>query len=321
MQLKIISTLIFLAVVCLVIGIYRLRIQGQEYIKQRLENAAKGLREDADEQSNKPHLFDMTVLFRAMGRSFTNFSFSYKLAMQLSKADLLFRVEEFIGLNIITTLVGGLLGILLSGSVIYILLFAIIGALIPGLFLYRKKQTRAKVINDEIGESMTGMSNSLRAGYSFQQAMDLVSKETSGPLAKEYQRTMREINLGITTEQALLNLIERVGNEDLELMISAVLIQRQIGGNLAEIFDKIADTIRQRIRMKGEIKTLTAQGRISSWIIGGIPVFILGVLSLLNPAYIAMFFNSTLGLMLLAGAAVSEFIGFMFIRKITNIEF
>ncbi len=151
--------------------------------------------------------------------------------------------------------------------------------------------------------------------------MDSVGKETHGPLGKEYRRTLREINLGVTTDQALQNLINRVQNEDLELMISSVLIQRSIGGNLAEMFDKIADTIRQRIRMKGEVKVLTAQARVSSWIIGFMPIALILVISMINPGFLSFFFESTTGMIVLAVAAVSELIGFMLIRKITNIEF
>jgi tight adherence protein B len=240
---------------------------------------------------------------------------------ELRKADILLRLEEFLGLNLLTAVAGFLLGLLLSpNNTVLILLFTLIGTLFPSFMVWRKKKAREAELNEQIGESLTGMANSLRAGYSFQQAMDLVSKETTGPLASEYRRTIREINLGVTTDEALHNLVERANNEDLELMISAVLIQRQIGGNLSEIFDKIVDTIRQRIRLKGEIKTLTAQGRISGIIVGLLPFFLFFILLIISPDYIGALIKSPIGWILLGGAVVSEIIGFMLIRKITNIE-
>jgi len=247
-------------------------------------------------------------------------SFTSKLEFDLGKADILLSVEEFIGLNILTTLSGGLIGILIFGSGTYTILLAILGAIIPYFVIQHKKKARAAFLNDQIAESLTGMSNSLRAGYSFQQAMDLVSKEGTGPLPTEYRRTLREINLGITTEQALQNLVQRAANDDMELMISAVLIQRQIGGNLAEIFDKIAETIRQRIQLQGEVKTMTAQGRFSGLVLALLPVILGLIISLLDPGYLGVIFENQIGWILIGGAIVSELIGFFIINKITDIK-
>ena len=316
----IVSILIFFAVSFLLIGSNRLRVGKKEDITQRLDKLVHVPQEGADDKANLP-VFEINKVFSAVGKNFSGLSFTKKLETDLDKADILLRVDEFIGLSIFTTLGGGVLGLAFAGNSTYALIGAGLGLILPGLFVYRQKLKRSDMLSEEIGESLTGMSNSLRAGYSFQQAMDLISKETQGPLGKEYRRTLREINLGVTTDQALQNLVNRVQNEDLELMISTVLIQRSIGGNLAEIFDKIADTIRQRTRMKGEVKVLTAQGRMTAWILGLMPVFMLIVLSMMSPDYISMFFETTLGMMLLGGAAVAVVIGFIVIRKVTDIEF
>lgn len=316
----IISVLIFLALSLLIVGSNRLRLEQKEGLTKRLDKMVSG---SEDESHGKPQMptFELNKLFRSVGKGFLGLSFTKKIETELDKADILLRVEEFIGMNICAAAGGGLLVFLITNNTTYAALGLLLGASLPGLFVYRQKLKRAELLSEEIGDSLTGMSNSLRAGYSFQQAMDLISKETQGPLGKEYRRTLREINLGVTTDQALQNLVKRVNNEDMELMISTVLIQRSIGGNLAEVFDKIADTIRQRIRMKGEIRVLTAQGRISSWVLGVMPIFLLIVISLINPDYIKMFFETPLGWGLLAYAAVSEVIGFIIIKKITNIEF
>jgi len=316
----IISVLIFLALSLLFIGVNSLRTEQKKGLTKRLDNLVSN---PDDENQGTPGMptIEINKLFSSVGKSFAGLSFTKKLETELDKADILLRVEEFIGMNIFAALGGGLLVFLLTNNTMFALLGLLLGALLPGLFVYRKKLQRAEMLSEEIGESLTGMSNSLRAGYSFQQAMDLIAKETQGPLGKEYRRTLREINLGVTTEQALQNLVSRVNNEDMELMISTVLIQRSIGGNLAEIFDKIADTIRQRIRMKGEIRVLTAQGRISAWIIGAMPLVLLVALLIISPGYLDMFFETPLGWGLLAYAVVSEIIGFTLIKKVTNIEF
>lgn len=316
----IISVLIFLAISFLIIGLNHLRIEQKEGLTKRLDKLVSSPDEETQATPGMPS-FEINKVFSWLGKNFTGLSFTKKVETELDKADILLRVEEFIGMNICVALGGGLLVLAITSSTTYALIGFLFGAFLPGLFVYRQKLKRAEMLSEEVGESLTGMSNSLRAGYSFQQAMDLIAKETQGPLGKEYRRTLREINLGVTTDQALQNLVKRVNNEDMELMISTVLIQRSIGGNLAEIFDKIADTIRQRIRMKGEIRVLTAQGRISSWILGAMPIFLLIVISVINPDYLKMFFETTLGWGLLAYAAVSEIIGFILIKKVTDIEF
>jgi len=317
----VISVLIFLAILFGVIGINRLQGEKKGEIFQRLENLTKVGSQESDEDATRLGSIDYIKILAKVGKGLSGLSFSEKLEDDLDKADILLRIDEFIGLLVLIALGFGLVILVFTSSLMYTLIGALLGAVLPIVYVQYKKSQRAALLSEEIGESLTGMSNSLRAGYSFQQAMDAVGKETQGPLGKEYRRTLREINLGVTTEQALQNLINRVQNEDLELMISSVLIQRSIGGNLAEMFDKIADTIRQRIRMKGEVKVLTAQARASSWIIGLLPIVLIVIISMINPDFLSFFFETTLGMILLACAAISEIIGFLLIRKITNIEF
>ncbi|HEX3031371.1 MAG TPA: type II secretion system F family protein, partial [Bacillota bacterium] len=179
---------------------------------------------------------------------------------------------------------------------------------------------RVAKFNAQIGEALAVMSNSLRAGFSFLQTLDMVSREMPPPIGDEFARCLREINLGTQTEQALINLGQRIESDDLDLILTAVLIQRQVGGNLAEVLDSISLTIRERIRIKGEIRTLTAQGRLSGIIIGSMPI-ILGVLLLLiSPGYINPLFESSVGWGLVIGGICSQSIGMLLIRKVVNIE-
>jgi len=316
----VISLLTFLTVVCLIIGLHRLSGKEQERIYNRLNNITKELKDDVAIKDRNKLKLNFSTLLSFMGKIFINFSFTKKIETKLVKADLLMRSEEFIGLNILTTVGGALIGMLFFGKGSPMFVLAILGMIIPWLVVNHNQRKRAALLNSEIGECLTGMSNSLRAGYSFQQAIDMVSKETIGPLATEFRRTLREINLGITTEQALQNLIKRVEDDDLELIIGAVLIQRQVGGNLAEIFDNIAETIRQRIRLQGDVKTLTAQGRISGIVVALLPVALAALIMVIDPHYMDAFFASRIGWFLIGGAIISETIGFLFMHKITDIH-
>ena len=197
---------------------------------------------------------------------------------------------------------------------------AIIGVVLPWLIIGIKTEKRMKLFNRQLGDALILTANSLRTGYSFMQAMDMVAKEMKPPISGEFARTVKEISLGTTTEDALGNMAKRIDSADLDLVITAVLIQRQVGGNLAEVLDNIARTIRERVRIRGEIKTLTAQGRASGLVIGLLPIVMGGIIYLLNPEYIRTLFVVPLGRMLLAGAAVSQVIGILLIRRIVDIE-
>ncbi|MEA2026268.1 MAG: type II secretion system F family protein, partial [Chloroflexota bacterium] len=168
--------------------------------------------------------------------------------------------------------------------------------------------------------------NALRAGASFLQAIELVVRETQPPISTEFNRVIREVNLGLPFEQALANMVRRVRSEDLELMTTAISIQHQVGGNLAEILDSIAFTIRERIRIQGEIRTLTAQQRMSGYVVAGLPIFLVLVLSLIAPTFMEPMFGPPevlgipVGVIVLAVGALMMLIGFLAIRKIVDIE-
>ena len=190
----------------------------------------------------------------------------------------------------------------------------------PMLILKSKVKKRIKLLNEQLGDAIGLVSNSLKAGYSFFQAVDMVAKEMTGPIAEEFQVLQKEINLGLPTEKALENLAARIPSDDLGLLVTAVLIQRQTGGNLAEVLDNISTTIRDRVRIKGEIRTVTAQGRISGWVISLLPVGLCFLIYLINPQHISVLFTRTLGILLLAVSALMELTGIFIIRRIIKIE-
>ena len=200
------------------------------------------------------------------------------------------------------------------------LALAAAGWLIPGLVLKENINKRLRTINSQLGDTIAILSNAMKAGHSFFQAVDSVTREMKGPVADEFAKVQKEISLGVNTETALENMVSRVGSDDLELMVIAVLIQRQIGGNLSEVLDNISDTIRQRIRTKGEIKTLTAQGRMSGIIIALLPFILAAIVSTISPDQMMTLVTAPLGKVLIAVALLMETVGIIFVRKIINIE-
>jgi tight adherence protein B len=188
------------------------------------------------------------------------------------------------------------------------------------LLLARSKRIRKRKFEKQLGESIVLISNNLRAGFTFQQAIESISKEMSEPIAGEFGHTMWEIKLGASMEEALERMAQRTDSYDLGLLVSAVFIQRKTGGNLADVLENISGTIKERLRIKGEIRSLTASGRISGLIIGMLPVFLTVVLMLVNPTYIMDFFMSTIGFVLMILAVIMEALGFLIIRKIIDIK-
>jgi len=246
---------------------------------------------------------------------------SSKLTEELAKADLKLRVSEYV------MVIVGLIVLLIA--VIFLrfhnlLLALIIGIPVgyfgPGFFLKFRQRRRLKAFNNQLGDTIVLLSNALKAGYSFAQAMATIAKSSSPPMADEFSRAVREMNLGVSVDDALQHMVKRIESEDFDLMVTAVQIHRVVGGNLAEILDTIAFTIRERIRIQGEIRTLTAQARASGYIITGLPFALALILTFISPSYITPLFHEVLGYILIGMGLVSIAIGYGIISKITNIQ-
>lgn len=243
-----------------------------------------------------------------------------KVQFELVKAHIPLKGEELITISLVLALLLALITGIAAGSIAVSVLFGILGWLLPVFFVRSKIKRRVKLLNDQLGDAITLVSNSLKAGYSFFQAIDTITSEMSGSISEEFAQVKREVNLGLTTENALENLVKRVESDDLELVVTAILIQRQVGGNLAEILDNISETIRHRVRIKGEVRTITAQGRMSGIIIGVIPPIMGLMLSAVNPQYISLLFTRKIGLMMVGISVAMELLGLYFINKIVKIE-
>jgi tight adherence protein B len=199
------------------------------------------------------------------------------------------------------------------------ILVAVIGFYVPDFFIKRTANKRIKNFNDQLGDTITLMSNSLRSGYSLLQSMELISREAPPPICDEFKRVTREVGLGISTREALANMIRRVPSDDLDLLVTAIGIQMEVGGNLSQILDNIGHTIRERVRIKGEINVLTAQQKYAGYIISGLPIALALVLFLISPDYLTRMFVWPWICMPVCGV-ILIIAGFTAIMKIVDID-
>ncbi|HEY6073013.1 MAG TPA: type II secretion system F family protein [Anaerolineales bacterium] len=228
-----------------------------------------------------------TVLTDWLSSRMESTSIGDRISRQLARADVKLKVAEYIALIVISVIGVGALGWLLgSRSPISFIIGAVIGFILPGWYVGRQQKRRLTRFNDQLSDMINLMVNGLRAGYSTMQAMEAVSREMPAPICDEFRRVVQEMQIGIPMETALENLLRRIPSADLDFMVTAMNVQRQVGGNLSEILDTISFTIRERVRIKGEIRTLTAQVRTSGSVLSLIPVGLTLILWFLNPEYL-----------------------------------
>jgi tight adherence protein B len=245
--------------------------------------------------------------------------FTTRVQRDLARANLKLRVAEYYYIRIGASLALGVLLFVFRDPLSGVIGFAL-GYMLPRFWVARRIGGRLSAFNKQLPDTITLLSNSLRAGSSFLQSIELVSREGGPPMSEEMGRVVREVNLGLGMEEALQNLVRRIKSDDLDLMVTAIGIQQQVGGNLAEILDTIAFTIRERVRIKGEINTLTAQGRVSGYLVAFLPIGLGAVLNMINPAFMQPLFTQTIGRILIGVGVVMMTIGFLAIRKITDIK-
>ncbi|KXG44485.1 type II secretion system F family protein [Tepidibacillus infernus] len=244
-----------------------------------------------------------------------------RIQLELKKANIMMKSSEFMIFVLISTLVGAFLGVFLAdGNIERGLWLGLLSWYVPFIWLKAKKRKRKAALESQLPDMISMTANSLKAGYSLIQSLELLSREMAAPLSEEIQRMLQEMRLGVSTEQALTHFNQRVESKDLDLIITAMLIQRQVGGNLAEILDTIGETIRERIRIKGEIKSLTAQGKMSMMIFMILPIGLGVFLLMTNPEYMSVLFTNPIGWAMLGAAILGQLIGAILIKKIINIE-
>src|ERR1700682_932940 len=246
------------------------------------------------------------------------------VAEQLQRADLKLRTSEFLMIQLGTTALFFLIARfrfgLPLGGLIQMIVFGIAGYLLPGFYVKYRVNKRLKAFNNQLGDTLTLLSNAIKAGYSFAQAIDTVAKNGVPPIADEFSRAVREMNLGGSPDEALQNITKRIASPDFDLVATAYSIHRTVGGNLAEILDNIAYTIRERVRIKGEIATLTAQARASGTLITFLPLVLALFMYFVTPTYFRPMFDSIIGWALIGLGLFMIFVGNLIIRRVVAIE-
>jgi tight adherence protein B len=323
-----------LAILLIAVGVAS---SGNSGISDRLERYASGKVEAPKTASTgQGPISDLIAQSAAMAnlnKVVEQRDFGANLSRELARADLKLKPSEFLfiraGSTVGIPVAMYIFGFFFPGlsNPLALLIGALIGFWLPGFWLGRRKNGRLNAFNKQLPDTITLIANALRAGSSFLQAIELVVRESRPPISTEFARVIREVNLGLPFDQALENMVRRVRSDDLELMATAISVQHQVGGNLAEILDSIAYTIRERVRIKGEIRTLTAQQRLSGYVVGFLPIGLAGFLFIAAPGFMDPMFDNPPGIMgLPAGVIIllfggfMMFIGFMFIRKIVDIE-
>jgi tight adherence protein B len=242
------------------------------------------------------------------------------LAEQLAKADLKLRTSEYFMIQLGLVALLALVGFVRFGFGPQFIAMGAAGYFVPGFYVRYRQAQRLKAFNNQLADTLTLLSNALKAGYSFAQAIDTVAKNASPPIADEFARSVREMNLGGSVEDALGNMVKRIDSDDLDLMVTAVSIHRTVGGNLAEILDNISFTIRERIRIKGQIRTLTAQASASGKLITFLPIVLAVFMYFATPTYFKPMTENPIGWIILGMAAFMIFIGNLVMSRVTAIE-
>jgi tight adherence protein B len=324
-----------LAILVIAIGV---AMSGRSSISDRLERyASAGKPKESTPstagQGSVADLIAQSQALSAINKAVEQRNFWANIARDIARADLHLRPTEYLAIWVGSTIGIPILMVVFSvflpalRNPLFLLIGAFIGFLLPRLWLARRRNGRLNAFNKQLPDTITLIANALRAGSSFLQAIEMVVRETRPPISVEFARVIREVNLGLPFEQALENMVRRVRSDDLELMATAIAIQHQVGGNLAEILDSIAYTIRERIRIKGEIRTLTAQQRLSGYVVAGLPIGLAAFLFVAAPNFMDPMFDDRVsiiglpaGVIILMLGGVMMFIGFMAIRRIVDIE-
>lgn len=263
-------------------------------------------------------------------RSMAKRGFFTKTKTRLAKADIKLRVIEYLLFQLFSAVATGVIAYFALGQNVVLAIIGVgVGLLIPGIYVNYAAKKRIRAFDNQLSDTLNLWVNALRSGYSVLQGMEAIATELPPPVSVEFERVVQEVRLGLSVTQALGNMLRRVPSEDLDLVITAVNIQREVGGNLAEVLDTISFTIRERVRIKGEIRTLTAQGRLSGWIISFLPIVLGFILFLINPEYMEQLWIREepiilnvlpCGWIVIAVGLIMTGIGMFAIQKIVDIE-
>jgi tight adherence protein B len=319
----IISFLVFVFALFLVLGAYLIATHGTDKKRARLQ---KRLHEAL---LHSAHAEDVDVVLARnelmseipwLNRTLINIQATLHLKRMLDQANLHITPSRLIMFSVMAGMLGGLAASMLTVFIPLMILAGVVCASLPFLHVWWRRKKRFDAFLEHLPDTLDLISRALSAGHAFSEALHMVSQEMPDPIATEFRKTYEEQNLGLSVKLALENLTQRMPLLDLKLCVTAILIQRETGGNLAEILEKVAYTIRERFRIMGDLKTLTTSSRMSAWLLCGLPIFVVVAVTVMNPEYMSVLWKDPRGHYLIAAALFMQISGMLIVRKILQIK-
>lgn len=316
-MIKWIFGLYFISFFMLFFAVLLMRSPIRKFFGKQVEKYVKFTKASDEEQLSLKKA--LSWIINAITPLLTKKTFALNLQASLDKAGVPLRASEFIFFHVIAFLAAILVGYILLGPA-GVVLFVLLSIMTPMLGLKHLKKQRETKFHNQLPDTLSLIAGALKAGYSFLQAVDMTVKETSPPMSVEFKRVLTEARLGLPLEQALDNMAKRVESENFDWTVMAVKIQREVGGNLAEILEILARTIRERDQVSRQIKALTAEGRLSAMILFLLPFAVGLLLMVLNPSYLLMLFTHPLGIGMVVIASFMLAVGGFWLKKVVTIE-
>jgi len=318
-----ISFLVFIFALFVVLGAYLGATRGSDAKRRRLRQRLN------EALLHSAHTEDVEIILARnelmseipwMNRMLIDLQATLHLKKMLDQADLHITPSRLLMFSGMAGILAALAVSMLGVNLLLVILGGVVAAAVPFIHVWWKRKKRFDKFLENLPDALDLMSRALSAGHAFAEAMHMVSTEMPEPIATEFRKTYEEQNLGLSLKLALENLTQRIPLLDLRMCVTAVLIQRETGGNLAEILEKVAYTIRERFRIMGDLKTLTTSSRLSAWILCGLPIFVALGVSVLNPDYMSVLWRDPRGHYLIAAAMILQVTGMLIVRKILDIK-
>lgn len=319
----IISFLVFVFSLFLVLGAYLIATHGTDKKRQQLQ---KRLNEAL---LHSAHTEDIDVVLARnelmseipfVNRTLIDLQAALQLKRMLDQADLHITPSRLLMFSFMAGMLGALAASVLTIFIPLMIMGGLICASVPLVHVWWRRKKRFDAFLEQLPDALDLISRALSAGHAFSEALQMVSMEMPEPIATEFRKAYEEQNLGLSVKLALENLTQRMPLLDLKMCVTAVLIQRETGGNLAEILEKVAHTIRERFRIMGDLKTLTTSSRLSAWLLCGLPIFVAVAVSVMNPDYMSVLWKDPRGHYLIAAALFLQITGMLIVRKILKIR-
>lgn len=319
-MLPIMLVSVFITVLFAIYGIYLAFFERRHAVKERLlqtrqASVAGSVEDIVGEKGNS-----LSIWLKKVNTDLEKSKYFLTLQSKLLQAYIKMKPLEFVKISLAAGLITGMFLYMFTGNLVFLFIGSLIGYKVPEVILEIVRKKRARKLNAQLPQTLGLLANGLRAGYSFPQAMAVITKEMEAPITDEFGKVLRENAYGKPMEEALQDFSKRTDDEDLDMFITTLLIQMNVGGDLAEILDTISETIRERVKLKGEIRTLTAQNRISAWVVGIMPFVLAFMTYSASPDQVQAFIAHPIGIIMAIAAAVLMLIGVLALIKIVNIK-